>query len=96
MLKIARSGFTASRLSSEQARSSPQALLRCRAIGAHVYDACSQALRSFALQANTQFSTLRSLTIVYHKKTALAMGCPFSFCLCVFSPICSMPFVICY
>jgi hypothetical protein len=28
--------------------------LRCRATGA-----CSQALRSFALQANTQFSTLR-------------------------------------
>jgi hypothetical protein len=55
MLKIARSGFSASRLSSEQARSSPQALLRCRGMAA-----CSQALRSFAFQANTQFSTLRS------------------------------------
>ncbi|MDR1669648.1 MAG: hypothetical protein LBR76_06800 [Oscillospiraceae bacterium] len=42
-----RSGFPASRLSSEQARSSPQALLRCRATGAHVYDGGSQALRSF-------------------------------------------------
>jgi hypothetical protein len=57
MLKT-RSGFTG--LLSEQARSSPQALLRCRAIGAHVCDGCSQALRSFAFQANTQFSTLPS------------------------------------
>jgi hypothetical protein len=65
MLKIARSGFSASRLSSEQARSSPQALLRCRAIGAHVYDGCSQALRSFAFQANTQFSTLRYIVLLF-------------------------------
>jgi hypothetical protein len=57
MSKI-RSGFTG--LLSEQARSSPQALLRCRATGAHVCGARSQAPRSFAFQANTQFSTLRN------------------------------------
>jgi hypothetical protein len=40
--------------------------LRCRAIGA-----CSQALRSFAFQANTQFSTL---TIQINHPVTTAFG----------------------
>jgi hypothetical protein len=54
MLKIARSGFY--RFAAVKRANSLFAAgaLLCRGIAA-----CSQALRSFALQANTQFSTLR-------------------------------------
>jgi hypothetical protein len=54
MLKIARSGVY--RFAAVKRASSLFAAgaLRCRGIAA-----CSQALRSFTLQANTQFSTLR-------------------------------------